>query len=184
MAYGGVARERAFGLYLQGFNPEQIAEMLRESYPKISANTIRTWAENGDWAHNRSTVETIVKRRIEEHTASQRERQLSRCETLTGEIYTKLTSKSAPEAKSFEGMAYAMIALSKFANQLDDENQDRFSPIAAAELMLGTLNEIPEVRKVIEAHWPRIRQALSAKLSSVTRTKEIQATGEPEGAHL
>lgn len=179
MAYGINVRERAFALYLQGQNAEQIAETLRAEYPSLSANTIRSWEEDADdrgetWEDRRRAVDQASRRRIEAQAATMRATTAARLQTLTEVMYNRLTSKNSPEMKTFEGAVYAFKALSEMAVKLDDDDQNRFNPFVAAEILLQALSEDAEVRKVLKIRWSHVKGVFASKLNGLTRTKEIE----------
>ncbi|MBE7439110.1 MAG: hypothetical protein HS115_11685 [Spirochaetales bacterium] len=178
--YSATVKERAFALYLQGHNPEQIAAALRPQYARLSANTVRKWAEPGDpeqsWDARRSDVDRAVRRRIEEQSATARVQIRHQVQTLRQSLYERLVSEQAPEAKSFEGSVYAFRALLKAEMDIEAEAENRFSPLMAAEALLEALHDHPEVRKVLKKHWVEIKGIIAGKLNHLTQTREIEVT--------
>lgn len=183
MAYGINVRERAYALFLMGQNPEQIAESLRSEYETLSANTVRSWAEDADdkgetWADRRTAVDAAARRRIEESASTERARARSRSATLSKMFFDMMVNGAAGAPKSFEGMGFLFKTMQGMAVDLEDDEHSRFSPIMAAEAIMDALNEDPEVRKVLKARWPVVAKLIQARLSMVTRTQEIEV--EPE----
>jgi len=180
--YNATVKERAFALYLQGQNPEQIAGVLRQHYPKLSANTVRKWAEaeqDGDnWDSRRQDVDRAARRRIEEQSALSRSQIKHQVTSLRQTLYNKLISEAAPEAKSYEGSVYAFRALLKAELEIESEEENRFSPLMAAEALLEALHDHPEVRKVMKKHWAEIKGIISGKLNHLTRTREIEVAAQ------
>lgn len=179
MAYGINVRERAFALFLMGQNPEQIADSLRQEYPTLSANTVRSWADDADdhgetWMDRRAAVDAAAKRRVEESAASERARARMRTSTLAEALYMELLSENAPKVKTREGGAHAFLAIENMAIRLEDENEERFSPFAAADALMDALNADPEVRKVLKARWPVVSKLIAAKMNLLTQTREIE----------
>lgn len=184
--YSESVKNRAYTLFLQGQNPEQIADIMHESYPKITANTIRSWAEKTDdsgdtWTEKRSDVDRAVRRRMEDHSASVRSRTKMKVNTLAQAVYDKVVNeagKALIDAKDLTGITFALQSLFKFQLQLDDEEQSRFNPLQAAQMIMDTLNEFPGVRKEIKVIWPQFQKKLTARLDVATQTKEIEAKVE------
>lgn len=181
--YSESVKNRAYTLFLQGKNPEQIADVLKESYPKITANTIRAWAEKTDesgdtWTEKREEVGRHIRKHIEENSATVRSRIKMKANTLTQAVYDKVVNeagKALIDAKDLTGVTFALQSMFKFQLQLDDEEQNRFNPLQAAQMIMDTLNEFPGVRKEIKAIWPQFQKKLTARLDMATHTKEIEA---------
>lgn len=180
--YSNSIKNKAYALYLQGSNAEQISKALEDyTDKKIAPNTIRGWIEKEDsngetWDDQKTKIEYQVRQRIENEATTEKQQVRTRVSTLSKALFDNLVNEKAPEVKSFEGAIYAFKALSEMSINLEDEDNERWSPVNAAHIILEELNNIPEVRKMLKKHWKKIQVGIAQKLNVATKTKEV--TGE------
>ncbi|MBE7413368.1 MAG: hypothetical protein HS129_15125 [Leptospiraceae bacterium] len=173
---------RAFNLFLLGNNPEQIEGILKSDFPKITANTIRNWAEKPDalgevWEDKRKAVDNAARKRIIDQASTQRSKIFAKTDTLINAAYNQIVDESGKaivEAKTLEGMLYAFKAISEFQLKLEKDEESGFSPMQSAEILLEVLNEIPSVRKAIKTAWPEIQRKLTARFDIISKPKQVE----------
>jgi len=180
MAYSATVKERAYTLFLMGNNPEQVADILRESHPKMSANTIRAWAESENesgetWFDLRGRVDSAARKRIESQAASERARGKSRASMIAAGLYDQIVKALADmEIKSIEQAVYAFRTMQEAAIKLEDAEMERWHPVNASTVVLEVLEEIPDVKKALRANWGQFTKRLSERLDRATDSKEIE----------
>ena len=181
--YAESVKIRAYTLFISpGESPEEIARILKADHPRITAKTIRKWAETPDqdgmtWEDRRSSIQTEVRRSLDEQAVSTRARMKGRLETVLQKLYDDLhNEKLTPKFKTLEGAAHAIKSVAQFLVQLEDQEQDRWSSVMAAQVIMEIFTEIPEVRRVVEKHWTTIWKQIQSRLDHNSNSKEI--TGE------
>jgi hypothetical protein len=185
MAYSEAIKERAYALYLQGKNPEQITSVLKVDNTNLSANTIRNWAEQRDsttnetWEDRKLAVDKAVKLRIEAQAKSAREQAKGRVEKILSDMYSSFLNQ-IPECKSAEGFAHAFKSLSAFVIELEDREQDYFNPLESAEIFHEAIGEDKPSAKIINERWPELRRIIARKLNERRGVTEIIV--EPENS--
>lgn len=177
LAHSEEIKLRGLALFLQFKNFEEIARLLKDEYsmPKLSANTVRRWAEAADsagmtWEDIRKRVVSVMRRNVEEKTADMLAEIKEKSKTIEQRLYDQLVKKSAPKIKSFEGAVYAFKTLAEFNIKLEAHQNASVSPFVIVQTLLEIFNEIPRVRKAIEANWDTITEQVRMR---------ITADGEP-----
>ncbi|MCL8268163.1 hypothetical protein M9Y82_16325 [Leptospira weilii] len=184
MAYSENVKHRAYTLFLVGKNAEQIEAVLKPEFPKISANTIRSWAEAKDqsgknWFDSRDEVNRVTRLKIQEQTSDMR----SKIKTDNAMMMQAVRNAFLSEAGSMIGIAKDPVQLgylwSKFAsNQIQLENADSGSIdlIRAADTLLDLFMKGPKTKKSISEEWGIHQKNLLAWHSEWTNAKEVQGT--------
>lgn len=174
MAYPQSVKTRAYNYFVaKGYTCEAIARLLRKEYPKITANTVRAWSETRSpnpnkltWVEEKESVERDVVERVNEKTVSATVEIRRKNKILTEEIFKRIIDKSAPEAKSFEGLIYAFKAIASFDAQLEKEagEKDKLSPAQVIQIILEIFQANPKIATVIRAEWASVSEKLHQQL--------------------
>ncbi|HMV45546.1 MAG TPA: hypothetical protein PK079_24050 [Leptospiraceae bacterium] len=166
-------KTRAYHLFVtKGYTCERIAKELRKEYPKITGNTIRKWSEertdnnSQTWIEQKNSIEKNVVERINEKTISAIVDIRAKNKILIQEIFKRIIDKSAPEAKSFEGLIYAFKAISSFEAQLEKDagEKDKLSPAQVIQIILEIFQANPKIANVIRAEWHSVSEQLHQQL--------------------
>lgn len=172
MAYPQSVKTRAYSYFVvKGYNCETIARMLKKEYPKINAGTILAWAKaktktTRSWIEEKESVEKDVVERVNEKTVSVIVGIRSKNKILIDEIFKRILDKSAPEAKSLEGMIYAFKAIASFEAQLEKESgeKDKLTPAQVIQIILEIFQSNPKIATVIRAEWTSVSEKLHRQL--------------------
>jgi len=171
MAYKDTIKLRAYTLYLQGLNFEQIASQLRKDFgiAKLRGQTIKSWAEKPDedgktWEHHRSRVRDALRRSAEEAYKTRYAEIRAKAETIQEALYAQLIDEKA-KIKSFEGAVYAFKGISEFVINLSEMEHNNQHPLIIIQAMLEVFQEIPAVRKAIKDNWALIAKEIQGRLS-------------------
>lgn len=181
MAYGESVKTRAMALFLMGKNPEQIEKVLKPDFPKISANTIRKWAETPNaigetWEDTKVQMEHVSRQKIKEEISSERTKLRIRNSTLLNAVYEKIVDESGKmikDAKDPVQLGYLFKSLATFHLDLEDQDQDNISPIEVAHTLFDLLNQNPKVCRAMKEEWSKIKPKLLEWHSNLTGTKTI-----------
>ena len=185
MAYSEQVKLKAYSLYLQNLNYEEIAEKLASSSgTTIQPQTIRSWAVKKDkdgfsWQEERDALRESVKASVQKKAQNKLTELESKVETLQESLYNQLMAESAPKVGSFEGGIYAFKALADFQLMLD-KNKNEKHPLLLVQMLLTVLEETPRVRKVISANWDKIQSRLAEKMGKAELYIEPQETKKKE----
>lgn len=173
--YNENVKRTARRMYLyEGMNPEQIARELKAQFPtvkKLDSNTVRSWAKTMDWEADRTSIERMTLKKIQEQTVSRKVEIQKKALTITDMIYNKLVNDLSLKAGSFEGLVYAMKAMADFEMKLDKEDRDKkmIHPGKVIEIILSVFQSDDEVAKAIRRNWnnlgTRIQHELKALMS-------------------
>lgn len=174
MAYPQSVKTRAYNYFVaKGYTCEAIARLLRKEYPKITANTVRAWSETRSpnpnkltWVEEKESVERDVVERVNERTVSVLVDIRAKNKVLIQEMYKRILDKSAPHAKSLEGMYYAFAAIARFEAQLEKESgeKDKLSPAQVIQIILEIFQSNPKIATVIRAEWASVSEKLHQQL--------------------
>jgi len=172
MAYPQSVKTRAYNYFVaKGETCEAIARLLKKEYPKITANTIRKWSEEKSktrrsWIEEKESVEKDVVERVKESTVSATVEIRRKNKILTDEIFKRILEKSAPEAKSFEGLIYAFKAIASFDAQLEKEagEKDKLTPAQVIQIILEIFQSNTKIAKVIREEWSSVSERLHKQL--------------------
>lgn len=174
MAYNETIRLRAYTLYLQGFNFEQIARALKSDFrlKTMKSATIKKWAyekdENGlTWEDHRLRVKKALIKTVNEAYRTRYAELRVKAETIQEALYKQLTSEKI-KIKSFEGAVYAFKGISEFVLALSEAEHSKQHPVVIIQTMLEVFKEIPAVRKAIADNWGRIVHEIRERLQSDT----------------
>lgn len=173
MAYTDTIKLRAYTLYLEGLNYEQIAARLKELFalPKLKGQTVKLWAEKADtagetWETSRARVRESLRRGAENAVKSKLTELREKTETIQEAIYNQLVDEKAKvSVKSFEGAVYAFKTIAEFGINLEKMERDHLHPMLIIQAMLEVFQEIPAVRKVIKENWGAIKKGIMERLS-------------------
>jgi len=171
MAYTETIKLRAYTLFLQGMNYEQIAGKLKNDFslPKLRGQTVKGWAEKTDsegntWEDHRVRVRESLRQGAEEAYRSRYAEIRRKAETIADSLYDQLVDGA--QIKSTEGAAYAWKQMAEFAITLGEMEHNRSHPVLIVQAMLDVFREIPAVRKAIQDNWPRIAKEIQARMSA------------------
>lgn len=172
--YPQSVKTRAYNYFVaKGESCEAIARLLKKEYPKITANTIRKWSEERSpnpnkltWVEEKESVEKDVIERVNEKTVSVLVGIRQKNKILIDEMYKRILDKSAPQAKSFEGMYYAFKAIASFEAQLEKESgeKDKLSPAQVIQIILEIFQSNSKIAKVIREEWTSVSEKLHQQL--------------------
>lgn len=170
-------KERAYALFLQGENPEQIAATLKPERPTLSANSVRDWAKDGKWDDARSSVEMIVRRRIEAASTDARTKAKMRYDEILPELHQAIMDrfKAGYKPKNLEQALYALRAVQEAAVKLDEVEVERWDAQAIAFKYLEAMEAVPAIEKAVRENWSEFSAAVARKLDVATHTREITA---------
>lgn len=184
MAHSEKIKLRAFALFLQFKNFEEIARTIKSEYalPKLSANTVRRWSEEAEageaWEDIRKRVALIMRRNVEGATTDMVCEIKTKSQLLAERLYDQLMAENGPKVKSVEGGMYAYKTLAEFVIKLQAHENMNVSPFVIVQTLLEIFNEIPRVRKAIEANWEAITEQVRARIAVVGEPKLIEVTPE------
>ncbi|MBW0432284.1 hypothetical protein HGB47_01500 [Leptospira yasudae] len=184
MAYSENVKHRAYTLFLVGKNAEQIEGLLKTEFPKISANTIRKWAEKKDstgktWFDNRDEVNRITKLQIQEKTADIRSKIKTDNELMLHAVRNAFLDEAGSmigKAKDPVSLGYLWKALATNQIQLENEDSGSIDLIRAADTLLDLFMKGPKTKKAINDEWAIHQKNLLAWHSEWTNAKEVQGT--------
>lgn len=171
MAYKETVKLRAYTLYLQGMNFEQIAKQLKKDFnlPKLGGQTVAMWAEKPDssgqtWDEHRERVRTAMRQNAEEAYKTRYAEIRMKAETIQEALYDQIVGENA-KIKSFEGAVYAFKGISEFVINLSEAEHNNQHPVVIVQAMLEVFREIPAVKKAIKDNWAKIARGIQARLS-------------------
>lgn len=171
MAYKDTVKLRAYTLYLQGLNFEQISSQLKKDFnlPKLRGQTIKSWAEKPDddgrtWDEHRSRVRESMRQNAEESYRTRYAEIRAKAETISEKLYDQLLDETV-KIKSYEGAIYAFKGISEFVINLSEMEHNSQHPVIIVQAMLEVFREIPAVRKAIKDNWARIAREIQGRLS-------------------
>lgn len=172
MAYKDTVKLRAYTLYLQGLNFEQIASALKKDFnlPKLRGQTIKSWAEKADddgrtWDEHRSKVRESMRQNAEDAYRTRYAEIRAKAETIQEALFSQLIDEKKASIKSFEGAVYAFKGISEFVINLSEMEHNSQHPVIIVQAMLEVFREIPAVRKAIKDNWARIAREIQGRLS-------------------
>lgn len=164
--YSDNARVDAYTNFLLGESFEQIAEKLKKNYPKITSVTIRDWAKRENWERKKQLVLNSSIEKANDFARASNVERLRKGTKIEEVLYHKIIDSNL-EPKSLEGAAYALTALGKFNQDLELKLTTDSSPLLIVQAMLDIFKDVPQVKKAIEKHWPRIEKSIRLKLSGL-----------------
>lgn len=170
MAYQDSVKIRAYALFIQGKSYEETARILAKDFQiTITPNTIKNWAEKkdsrgGTWIDYRTDTRAVAMQTVEVVEKNRLIKIRDKADTLQEKLYNQLTAENAPKVGSSEGGLYAWKAVAEFLIKLDQKSQEDVSIVAVVQMMLEIFAEVPEVRKVIQKHWPAIEKEIRIRI--------------------
>ena len=171
MAYKDTVKLRAYTLYLQGLNFEQIASALKKDFnlPKLRGQTIKSWAEKADddgrtWDEHRNRVRESMRQNAEKAYRTRYAEIRAKAETISEKLYDQILDETV-KIKSYEGAIYAFKGISEFVINLSEMEHNSQHPVIIVQAMLEVFREIPAVRKAIKDNWARIAREIQGRLS-------------------
>lgn len=181
MAYSEAVKLRAFQMYvLHGKNAEEITRILKTDIPTLSANTIRDWISSekdpytgSNWEESRKSIDERSRHMVLEAAVTQRNAIHSKVKDMREKLLANILSENAPEAKSLEGMIFAVKALMQFELQLEDEEKNGADPLIAVQIVLEVLSEDEEAAPVIKRRWPRINAEVIRRMNALSNSRDI-----------
>jgi hypothetical protein len=181
MAYKDTIKLRAYTLYLQGLNFEQIATQLRKDFglTTLRGQTIKSWAEKPDedgktWEYHRSRVRDALRQSAEKAYKTKYAEIRAKAETIQEALYAQLIDEKKAQIKSFEGAVYAFKGISEFVINLSEMEQNNQHPLVIIQAMLEVFQEIPAVRKAIKDNWAHIAKEIKNRLYGEAKQEVIQ----------
>ncbi len=173
MAYKDTVKLRAYTLFLQGMNYEQIAAKLKDYFnlKTLRGQTIKTWAETTDedgysWDDHRSRVRSSMKETTETAYRNRYSEIRIKAETIQEALYNQMIDEDKNlQVKSFEGAVYAYKTIAEFALNLSEMENNRQHPLIVVQTMLEVFQEIPAVRKAIKDNWKQIAGLIQSRLA-------------------
>lgn len=182
MAYSDLIKIRAYALFIQGISYEEIARQITDEFgKKLSAGTVRKWAEAADakgftWIDYRQETRVIARQSIEAREQNRLVAVRDKAVFVMDKIYDKLSDdKAAPKISSFDGGAYAFKTIAEFALKLDDKAASQPDIIFVIQTVLDIFAEIPEVRDVIQANWALVEKEIRIRILHENPEKENEA---------
>ena len=178
MAYSDSVKIRAYSLFLQGYSFEDTAKSLRGEFGvNVSPTTVRNWAEKPGkdgltWDDQRAKVRAVAHRNVELAERTRIEQMREKAELIQEKLYNQMMGKKAPKVGSFDGGVYAFKALAEFIIKTDEKAKGDVSTLAVVQTMLGIFWEIPEVRKALQRHWPRVEKAIKERIMGYEAEEE------------
>nr|WP_100764706.1 hypothetical protein [Leptospira ellisii]PJZ94012.1 hypothetical protein CH379_04740 [Leptospira ellisii] len=184
MAYSENEKHRAYTLFLVGKNAEQIEAILKPEFPKISANTIRKWAEkkdstNKNWSDYRDEVSHVTKLQLQEKATNYRFKIKTDNAMMLQAVRNAFLSEAGQmigKAKDPVSLGYLWKALATNQLQLENEDSESIDLIRAADTLLDLFMKGPKTKKAINDEWGIHQKNLLKWHSEWTDAKEVQGT--------
>ncbi|KAA1291791.1 hypothetical protein ACO1J6_11970 [Leptospira interrogans serovar Hebdomadis] len=183
MAYEGKARLRARILYIGGKNPEQIEEILKTDFPKISANTIRRWAKEKDefnktWDDYREETNNVINIKAQDQITDMRSKIKANNAMIMDAIFNSVidqTGKMILQAKDPTNLLSLWRLYAK--DQISHEERDDGSlNIREIALTLFTLfMSGTETKKALKKEWGLHQQNLYKWFAKYSNVKDVDA---------
>ena len=163
MAHAQETRMRAYALFLEGQNFEQIGRAMG-----ISPVTVSKWAEKPDengqtWRDHRQRVLQQAAKSIEKRHKTKLLEHQKRAELLYDGLFERLL-EDAPPVKSYEGAIYAFKSLSEFILKAEGD-KEKPAALLVVQTLIDVLCEIPSIDKAIQKNWVTIREKIRERLS-------------------
>ena len=170
MSYPDSIKIRAYAFVVQGISYEESARKIIKEYGvKISANTIKNWAEKKDihgrtWKDYRDDTRAVAMQTVNAVEKSRLVKMRDKADTLQEKLYEQLTAKTAPKVGSAEGGMYAWKAVAEFLMKLDQKSQENVSIVMVVQTMLEIFAGVPDVKKAIQKHWQLIEKEIRIRI--------------------
>jgi len=170
MSYSDIIKIRAYTLFIQGTSYEETARKISEEFgKKISAGTIRKWAEAKDakgssWREYRSETRVVAQRTIESKEKNRLVKIRDKVETIVERLYDNLTDTTVPKVSSYDGGSYALKAMADFLLKLDDKAGKQVDAIVVCQTVIEIFGSIPSIREAIEAHWQELEKEIRIRI--------------------
>ncbi|WP_061285948.1 hypothetical protein [Leptospira interrogans] len=191
MAYEGKARLRARILYIGGKNPEQIEEILKTDFPKISANTIRRWAKEKDefnktWDDYREETNNVINIKAQDQITDMRSKIKTNNAMIMDAIFNSVidqTGKMILQAKDPTNLLslWRLYAKDQISHEERDDSSLNIRDIALTLFTLfmsGT-----KTKKALKEEWDLHQQNLYKWFAKYSNVKDVNAIiiEEPKG---
>ncbi|EMN91305.1 hypothetical protein [Leptospira weilii] len=184
MAYSEGVKNRAYTLFLIGKNPEQIASILKADDSKISANTIRRWAETPDgpephgetWYQKRVQVDQASKQRIQEAATNERSKIKSTTSLMLGAVQNAFLDKAGEmigKAKDPVSLGYLWQSLAKQSLLLEESENGAIDLIELSRTLLDVFNLGPKTKKALKEEWGSHQKNLMRWLEQSSKIKDV-----------
>ncbi|ULH29046.1 hypothetical protein FH581_017100 (plasmid) [Leptospira weilii] len=191
MAYDGKDKLRARILYISGKNPEQIAEILKPDFPKLSANTIRKWAATKDefdrtWDDYREETNHVINVKAQDQITDMRSKIKANNAMIMDAIFNSVidkTGKMILQAKDPTNLLslWRLYAKDQISHEEHDDSSINIREIALTLFQLfmsGT-----KTKKALKEEWGLHQQNLYKWFAKYSNVKDVNAIiiEEPKG---
>lgn len=169
MAYNSSVKLEAENLFLRGYNLNQIVEMLKKKYPKISYSSVLKWSETKDKSGR--TWKDIQKEVVEQaraitHTNLTNKYALlkQKAEILKENLEEELLNPEL-KTKSKEGGIYAWKSLNEMILMIEDKYESKKTPKEIVLEFLDILNSVPQIKDVLKKNWNLVEEELKRRIN-------------------
>ncbi|WP_017852011.1 hypothetical protein ACO1KB_19190 [Leptospira interrogans serovar Szwajizak] len=184
MAYSENVKHRAYTLFLMGKNAEQIESILKPEFPKISANTIRSWAETKDtngknWSDSRDEVNRVTRLKIQEQTSDIRSKIKADNAMMLQAVRDAFLSDAGAmigQAKDPVSLGYLWKALANHQMQMENEDSGSIDLLHAAGTLIELFMRCPKTKKAMSDEWETHKTNLSKWHADWTNVKDVEGS--------
>ncbi|QOI43339.1 transposase [Leptospira interrogans serovar Canicola] len=177
MAYADIFMT-VYELYVETVPPknaEEISSILKETHPKISANTIRRLIKKHSLEERRNKRQTELVNRVRQERDLDGQI-LDKIELYLKAAEQKILNKEGAlivEAKSAEGMLNALGKLMELYKKIRDDEKSRFSPTEFKRAIIQAMNDVEEIQAVLtERVWYKFEQALRRNQGQIVEVNQ------------
>lgn len=168
MAYSAGLKIEAENLYHKGYNINQITEILKKKYPKLSHTTVLKWSQEKDengkvWEDYKKDI-LVQARQISHQSIANRYGAMKEKAEIIKEGLEKTLLSGNLEIKSIEGAIYAWKGLSEFIILIEEKYEKKRTPKEIVLEFLDILNTVPEIQITLKKYWPKVETELKRRL--------------------
>ncbi|EMO76168.1 hypothetical protein LEP1GSC127_3503 [Leptospira kirschneri str. 200801925] len=190
MSYPKAAERRAYNLsVISGYNPEQIASVLKADYPKITSNTIRNWLSKVDETTGTTALQDREKALLNAKNEALKEAEISlttlRLNTvrtfkaIKGQIFDKEGNLTI-EFKSGEGALNTFRGLMNDIERMLEKEKERIEPVEVARGVHRAIKGTPKLNKFFQSNPEVLSQYIANIKREVSTMSFIDIAFLPE----